>query len=91
MRVNKRRFSAAEKLKVAIDVAEQIRDVLSGKSARSAVNIPYLRAELLEPVKEYMNLAENIGLLARQISEGVYPLKTNTYGKQDGARFSNQA
>jgi len=57
-------------LKVAVDVAEQIRDVLAGKSARSAVNIPYLRAELLEPVKEYMNLAENLGLLARQISEG---------------------
>lgn len=57
-------------LKVAVDVAEQIRDVLAGKSAKSAVNIPYLRAELLEPVKEYMNLAENIGLLARQISEG---------------------
>jgi len=57
-------------LKVAIDVAEQIRDVLTGKSARSAVNIPYLRADLLDPVKEYMNLAENIGLLARQICDG---------------------
>ncbi|OGI00155.1 MAG: phosphoglycerate dehydrogenase [Candidatus Melainabacteria bacterium GWF2_37_15] len=57
-------------IKVAVDVAEQIRDVLAGKSAKSAVNIPYLRPELLEPVKEYMNLAENIGLLARQISEG---------------------
>ncbi|NLF83519.1 MAG: phosphoglycerate dehydrogenase [Candidatus Gastranaerophilales bacterium] len=56
--------------KVAVDVAEQIRDVLSGKSARSAVNIPSLRADLLEPVKEYMNLAENIGLLTRQVSEG---------------------
>ncbi len=57
-------------LKVAVDVAEQIRDVLAGRSARSAVNIPYLRADLLEPVKEYMNLAENLGLLARQISDG---------------------
>ena len=57
-------------LNVAIDVAEQIRDVLSGGSARSAVNIPSLRADILEPVKEYMNLAENIGLFVRQISEG---------------------
>jgi len=55
---------------VAVDVAEQIRDVLAGKSARSAVNIPALRAELLEPVKKYMNLAENLGLLARQLSGG---------------------
>ena len=57
-------------LNVAIDVAEQIRDVLSGKSAKSAVNIPSLRADILEPVKEYMNLAENLGLFVRQISEG---------------------
>ncbi len=69
-------------LKVAVDVAEQIRDVLAGKSARSAVNIPYLRADLLEPVKEYMNLAENIGLLARQISEGgIKRLKLTLNGK----------
>ncbi len=57
-------------INVAFDVAEQIRDVLSGKSARSAVNIPALKAELLEPVKPYMNLAENLGALIRQISEG---------------------
>lgn len=55
---------------VAIDVAEQIRDVLMDKSARSAVNIPSLKADLLEPVKKYMNLAENLGLLVRQISKG---------------------
>lgn len=55
---------------VALDVAEQIRDVLAGKSARSAVNIPALKGDLLEPVKEYMNLAENLGSLVRQISKG---------------------
>lgn len=55
---------------VAVDVAEQIRDVLLGKSARSAVNIPSLKTELLEPVKDYMNLAENLGLLVRQLSKG---------------------
>ena len=68
-------------LNVAIDVAEQIRDVLAGKSARSAVNIPSLRAELLEPVKEYMNLAENLGLLIRQISNGaIKKIKITTQG-----------
>lgn len=55
---------------VAIDVAEQIRDVFLGKSARSAVNIPALKAELLEPVKEYMNLSENLGMLVRQVTKG---------------------
>ena len=57
-------------LKVAEDVAEQIRDVLSGGSARSAVNIPSLKPEKLEPVKDYMQLAENIGELAMQMSSG---------------------
>lgn len=57
-------------LKVAEDVAEQIRDVLKGGSARSAVNIPSLKPEKLEPVKDYMQLAENIGELAMQVSTG---------------------
>ncbi|MFH0702476.1 MAG: phosphoglycerate dehydrogenase [bacterium] len=68
-------------INVAIDVAEQIRDVLAGKSARSAVNIPALKAELLEPVKEYMNLAENLGLLVSQISNGaIKRVKITTNG-----------
>lgn len=57
-------------LKVAEDVAEQIRDVLSGGSARSAVNIPSLKPDKLEPVKDYMQLAENIGEIAMQMSSG---------------------
>lgn len=57
-------------INVALDVAEQIRDVLMGKSARSAVNIPSLKAELLEPVKEYMGLAENLGALVGQLAKG---------------------
>ena len=57
-------------LNVAIDVAEQIKDVLLGGSARSAVNIPSLKPEKLEPVKDYMQLAENIGELAMQMSTG---------------------
>lgn len=57
-------------LNVAIDVAHQIKEVLSGGSAASAVNIPSLKPEKLEPVKDYMQLAENIGELAQQIVEG---------------------
>lgn len=57
-------------LNVAIDVANQIKEVLSGGSATSAVNIPSLKPEKLEPVKEYMQLAENIGELAQQIVGG---------------------
>lgn len=57
-------------LNVAIDVAQQIKEVLTGGSATSAVNIPSLKPDKLEPVKDYMQLAENIGEIAQQIVEG---------------------
>lgn len=57
-------------LNVAVDVAHQIKAVLTGGSATSAVNIPSLKPSILEPVKDYMQLAENIGELAEQIVEG---------------------
>lgn len=55
---------------VAIDVAEQIKEVLSGGNAKSAINIPALKSSVLEPVKDYMQLAENLGELVRQLSKG---------------------
>lgn len=58
-------------LNVAIDVAKQIKEVLSGGSASSAVNIPSLRPDKLEPVKDYMQIAENSGELAMQITKGM--------------------
>jgi D-3-phosphoglycerate dehydrogenase / 2-oxoglutarate reductase len=55
---------------VAIDVAEQIRDVLLGLPARSAVNIPGLSPNVLEELKPYMQLAETLGNLVGQLSGG---------------------
>lgn len=55
---------------VAIDVAEQIRDVLLGLSARSAVNIPGLRPEAMEKLKPYLLLAETLGNLVGQLAGG---------------------
>ena len=55
---------------VAIDVAEQIRDVLLGEAARSAVNIPGLRPELLEQLKPYLQLAETLGNMVGQLAGG---------------------
>jgi len=57
-------------INVAVDVAQQIKEVLSGGSASSAVNIPSLKAEKLEPVKDYMQIAENSGELAMQVTKG---------------------
>ncbi|MEB3199150.1 MAG: phosphoglycerate dehydrogenase [Synechococcaceae cyanobacterium] len=55
---------------VAIDVAEQIRDVLLGLPARSAVNIPGLNAEVMEQLKPHLQLAETLGQLISQLSGG---------------------
>ncbi len=55
---------------VAIDVAEQIRDVLLGLPARSAVNIPGLNADVMEQLKPHLQLAETLGILISQLSGG---------------------
>ncbi|MBU0687133.1 MAG: phosphoglycerate dehydrogenase [Candidatus Margulisbacteria bacterium] len=55
---------------VAIDVVEQIIDVLNGGEARSAVNIPSMKPEVMARVKPYMGLAEKLGSLASQLSKG---------------------
>ena len=55
---------------VALDVAEQIRDVLLGLPARSAVNIPGLSAEIMDSLKPHLQLAETLGLLLSQVSGG---------------------
>ncbi|MFM1811692.1 MAG: hypothetical protein RLZZ336_630 [Cyanobacteriota bacterium] len=55
---------------VAIDVAEQIRDVLLGLPARSAVNIPGLSSEVMEQLKPHLQLAETLGQLVSQLSGG---------------------
>jgi D-3-phosphoglycerate dehydrogenase / 2-oxoglutarate reductase len=55
---------------VAIDVAEQIRDVLLGLPARSAVNIPGMTPEVMERLKPHLQLAETLGLLLSQMAGG---------------------
>jgi D-3-phosphoglycerate dehydrogenase len=62
--------TAEAQVNVAIDVAEQIRDVLLGLPARSAVNIPGLSPNVLEELKPYMQLAETLGNLVGQLSGG---------------------
>ena len=62
--------TAEAQVNVAIDVAEQIRDVLLGLPARSAVNIPGLGPDVLEELKLYMQLAETLGNLVGQLAGG---------------------
>lgn len=62
--------TAEAQVNVAIDVAEQIRDVLLGLPARSAVNIPGLSPNVLEELRPYMMLAETLGNLVGQLAGG---------------------
>ncbi|PSO64300.1 MAG: phosphoglycerate dehydrogenase [Cyanobacteria bacterium QH_2_48_84] len=55
---------------VAVDVAEQIRDVLLGLPARSAVNIPGLNPDVIEQLRPYLELAETLGKLVGQRAGG---------------------
>tara|TARA_Y100000589_G_scaffold57459_1_gene47806 strand:- start:2394 stop:3980 length:1587 start_codon:yes stop_codon:yes gene_type:complete len=55
---------------VAVDVAEQIKDVLLGLSARTAVNIPGLSPDIMDSLKPHLQLAETLGLLISQLSGG---------------------
>jgi D-3-phosphoglycerate dehydrogenase len=56
--------------RVALDVAEQIVDILAGKPARYAVNAPMLAPETLKVVGPYMAVAESVGSIATQLVTG---------------------
>lgn len=56
--------------RVAVDVAEQIVDVLSGRPARYAVNAPMLAPETLKVVGPYMAVGEMLGTVATQLVTG---------------------
>ncbi|MEB3285063.1 MAG: phosphoglycerate dehydrogenase [Candidatus Sericytochromatia bacterium] len=66
-------------LNVAIDVAEQIAEVLQGGEARSAVNIPNVRAELVERLRPAMGLVEKLGAVAAQLADGPIEAVTITF------------
>lgn len=56
--------------RVAVDVAEQILEVLRGGAPRSAVNIPYVPPEAMSFLKPYLNLAERMGKFACSLMDG---------------------
>ncbi|MFB2977941.1 phosphoglycerate dehydrogenase [Microseira sp. BLCC-F43] len=62
--------TAEAQVNVSIDVAEQIRDVLLGLPARSAVNIPGLYPDAIEKLRPYLRLAETLGNMVGQLAGG---------------------
>lgn len=53
---------------VALDIAEQIVEVLNGHPARAAVNMPSVSADMLGRLQPYLTLAEKIGSLHAQLT-----------------------
>ncbi|HEY5476746.1 MAG TPA: NAD(P)-dependent oxidoreductase, partial [Tepidiformaceae bacterium] len=68
--------------RVAVDVADQIVDVFSGKPARYAVNAPRLAPETLRVVSPYMEVAESIGAIVTQLVTGkLRSIEIDYYGE----------
>ena len=57
-------------INVAIDVANSIKDALTNKGVRNAVNAPSIEPELLNAIKPYLDLAEKIGKMHAQLVDG---------------------
>ncbi len=56
--------------RVAIDVADQIADVLQGRPARYAVNAPLVPPETMAVIGPYLDVALVAGSLATQLADG---------------------
>jgi len=54
----------------AMEVAEQIIDVLSGKPARTALNTPMIPPETLAVIGPFLGVAQQVGRLLYQLGEG---------------------
>src|SRR5579884_123510 len=57
-------------VRVALDVAEQIGEVLRGGAARAAVNAPLILPETLRQLQPWMALVEKLGRLYTQLHPG---------------------
>ncbi|MCL0073338.1 phosphoglycerate dehydrogenase [Dehalococcoidia bacterium] len=64
---------------VAVDIAEQVTDILQGRPAKYAVNMPLISAEILPFLTPFMNVASLLGRLVAQLAEGQLSIITIRY------------
>ncbi|RLG22906.1 phosphoglycerate dehydrogenase [Methanosarcinales archaeon] len=57
-------------INVAITIARQVIDALEGKPVRNAINMPYIKPEVLSEVRPYIELAEKLGKFTAQLISG---------------------
>jgi D-3-phosphoglycerate dehydrogenase len=73
--------TAEAQTRVAVEAAEQIRDVLAGRPARYAVNAPLLTPETAQVVAPYMPLARTLGQLYAQFAPDLSNLTLEVAGE----------
>ncbi|MGI8928762.1 MAG: phosphoglycerate dehydrogenase [Candidatus Limnocylindrales bacterium] len=73
--------TAEAQTRVAVEVAEQVVDVLAGRSARYAVNAPLLAMETAHVVTPYMPLARTLGQLYAQFAPNLSGLTLEVAGE----------
>jgi len=69
----------------AIDVAEQVVDILQGQPPRYPVNAPFIPSETLSALAPFIKVAATLGRLVSQLAEG----QTNTIQIQYEGEISN--
>lgn len=70
---------------VAIDLAEQMRDYLTAGIARSPVNLPFMRPEVLKSLGKYVWLSEAMGAVAGELADGnIKEVEIISYGALAG-------
>lgn len=57
-------------IEVAIEVVDQVLEVLGGGSARYTINTPFLPAEVRDALSPYVPVAATLGKIAIQLAEG---------------------
>ncbi len=73
--------TAEAQTRVAVEAAEQVREVLAGRPARYAVNAPMLTPETADALAPYLPLARTLGQFYAQFAEGVSDLTLEVAGE----------
>ena len=73
--------TAEAQTRVGVEAAEQVREVLAGRSARYAINAPMLTPETADALGPYIPLARTLGQFYAQFSEELSDLTLEVAGE----------
>ena len=73
--------TAEAQTRVGVEAAEQVREVLAGRSARYAINAPMLTPETADALAPYLPLARTLGQFYAQFSQDLSDLTLEVAGE----------